>query len=150
LRGDDRTAAIGGGIDLVHGRRAANRPCHDHERRPAGAHRPAIRIVASRDFNGDGQADILWHNGATGETQVWLMDRHRVTDRQTVQDEHGQPIVVGAPWRIIGANDMSYVGWAEIAWHNDSTNEIQLWFRLGPSRRRATSPCSEWRLLGGP
>jgi len=26
------------------------------------------------DFNGDGDADILWHNGQTGQVYIWLMN----------------------------------------------------------------------------
>jgi hypothetical protein len=88
-------------------------------------------IAATSDVNRDGRSDIVWHNAATGETQVWLMDRHRVTDRRTVQDEQGKPILVGSPWRIVGANDMNFDGWADVVWHNASTNETQIWFMLG-------------------
>ena len=87
-------------------------------------------IVATSDINRDGRTDIVWHNAASGETQVWFMDRHRVVDRQTVQDEHGKPMLVGAPWHIVGANDMNFDGWADIVWHNASSNETQIWFML--------------------
>ncbi|MBD1923776.1 FG-GAP repeat protein [Microcoleus sp. FACHB-831] len=30
--------------------------------------------VNNSDFNGDGKADILWRNYATGDNAVWLMD----------------------------------------------------------------------------
>ncbi|MGI8503861.1 MAG: FG-GAP repeat domain-containing protein, partial [Hassallia sp.] len=33
------------------------------------------------DFNGDGKADKVWVNSATGETQVWLMDGSTVTEK---------------------------------------------------------------------
>jgi hypothetical protein len=88
-------------------------------------------IVATSDINRDGRSDIVWHNAATGETQVWLMDRHRIKDRVTVQDEHGRPMFVGAPWRIVGSNDMSYDGWADLVWHNAATGETQVWVMLG-------------------
>jgi hypothetical protein len=31
-------------------------------------------IVNVGDFNGDGKADILWHNTVSGQNQVWLMN----------------------------------------------------------------------------
>ena len=88
-------------------------------------------IVATSDVNRDGRSDIVWHNAATGETQVWLMDRHRIKDRVTVQDEGGRPIFIGAPWRIVGSNDLSYDGWADLVWHNAATGETQVWYLLG-------------------
>jgi FG-GAP-like repeat len=33
------------------------------------------------DFNGDGKADKVWVNSATGETQVWLMDGSTVVEQ---------------------------------------------------------------------
>jgi hypothetical protein len=32
------------------------------------------QVVAVRDFNGDGKADILWRNMSTGENAIWLME----------------------------------------------------------------------------
>ena len=32
------------------------------------------QIVRLGDYNGDGQADILWRNTATGNTVIWQMD----------------------------------------------------------------------------
>jgi hypothetical protein len=88
-------------------------------------------IVATSDINRDGRADIVWHNAATGETQVWLMDRHQIKDRVTVQDEYGRPMFVGAPWRIVGSNDMNRDGSADLVWHNATTNETQIWLMSG-------------------
>ena len=48
------------------------------------------------------QADILWHNASTGETQVWLMDGHKLIGRATVLGENGSPAFVGLPWSIVG------------------------------------------------
>src|SRR5262249_42367059 len=44
------------------------------------------RIVASRNFVGDSQSDILWYNANTGELQIWWMDGFRIHDRLTVTD----------------------------------------------------------------
>jgi hypothetical protein len=53
-----------------------------------------------------GVNDIVWHNAKTGETQIWLMDRHRIVQRVTVVDEAGQPIMVGLPFSIVGVGDV--------------------------------------------
>src|SRR5260370_42418570 len=35
---------------------------------------PTTSRVVRSDFNGDGKSDILWHNSATGENVIWLMN----------------------------------------------------------------------------
>ncbi len=69
--------------------------------------------------------DILWHNSSTNETQIWFMNKHKVTGRATVVDENGSPIFVGPPWSIVGTHER------EIVWHNSSSNETQIWFMDG-------------------
>src|SRR5260370_562666 len=89
---------------------------------------PPWSIVGISDFNGDGKADILWHNSSTSETQIWFMDGHKVTGRATVLGEGGSAAFVGAPWSIVGTSDFNGDGKADILWHNSSTNETQIWF----------------------
>ena len=36
-------------------------------------HKQQWGALVTGDFNGDGAADILWHNGATDQTVVWNM-----------------------------------------------------------------------------
>ncbi len=96
-------------------------------------------IVAAGDFNLDGNADILWHNGQTGESQLWFMDGHRVKNRATIVGEDGNPTHIGAPWNIVAAGDFNLDGNADILWHNANTGESQLWFMDGHRvKNRAT------------
>ncbi|MEP6501997.1 MAG: hypothetical protein ABJD97_01600 [Betaproteobacteria bacterium] len=88
---------------------------------------PPWRIAAAADFDRDGRSDLLWHNADTGESQLWLMDAHRIRSRRTVLGENGSPARVGPPWRIVGAGDFNRQGWGDILWHNDASNESQLW-----------------------
>ena len=74
------------------------------------------------------KADIVWHNSASGETQLWLMDQHRIRTRATVVDEGGNAILVGAPWRIAAAANMNDEdARADIVWHNSASGETQIW-----------------------
>jgi hypothetical protein len=64
---------------------------------------PPFSIVGTGDFNRDGRADILWYNSSTGETQIWLMDGHKVASRATVLGEDGKAILIGPPFSIVGS-----------------------------------------------
>ncbi|HTB79412.1 MAG TPA: chitobiase/beta-hexosaminidase C-terminal domain-containing protein [Opitutaceae bacterium] len=72
---------------------------------------------ALRDFNGDGQPDILWHNGTTGDVAVWTMNGTTVTGATFIAN-------IGAPWSIVGVGDFNQDGNADILWRNGATGEI--------------------------
>jgi hypothetical protein len=74
-----------------------------------------------------GQPDIVWHNSATNETQLWSMFNQKVIERPTVLGENGKPIFVGLPWSIVGAGDFYHDLRDDIVWHNSATGETQLW-----------------------
>ena len=102
----------------------------------ADAGRPALiglpwRIVGSRDFNGDGKTDLLWHNGSTGETQIWHLNGHALASRATVLGENGTALLVGAPWNIVGSNDMNGDRKPDIIWYNAATGATQVWHMDG-------------------
>ena len=85
----------------------------------------------SNDFNGDRNGDIVWHNDATHETQIWFMRGHARIGRATVTDAAGGPARIGPPWRIAASNDFNGDGKADLLWYNASTGESQLWFMDG-------------------
>jgi hypothetical protein len=97
---------------------------------------PPWTIVGNGHFNLAGNADIVWHNSETNETQIWFMDRHRVTSRATVLGEDGNPVFVGQLWSIVGTGGPNGDAKSEIVWHNSETNETQIWFM---DRHRVTS-----------
>jgi hypothetical protein len=114
---------------------------------------PPWRIVGSRDFNGDGQTDLLWHNSATGETQLWHMNRQMLVGRATVLAENGTPALVGLPWSIVGANDVNADANPDIIWHNASTGETQVWLMKGfrlLGRRTVVGEDGRPALVGAP
>jgi hypothetical protein len=90
---------------------------------------------------GISSGEILWHNADSNETQIWLLNDHQITRRETVVGEDGKPAFVGLPWSIVGALDTS--GFADfdtqILWHNADSNETQIWFvTKGKITSRAT------------
>jgi hypothetical protein len=113
----------------------------------------------ARDFNYDRLPDIVWHNAATGETQIWAMSNSSRIGRSTVQDNRdGSVTRIGWPFRIVGLEDFDQDGSADIVWHHALTGEVQIWFMNGSNLvRRATLDARDggptmatapWRLAG--
>jgi len=92
---------------------------------------PPWRIVGSADFDLNGWTDILWHNDTSNETKIWFMNMNRQSTAKTVVAENGKSIFVGAPWQIVGTGDFNTDNVPDILWHNDSSNETQIWSMIG-------------------
>ncbi len=88
-------------------------------------------IVAAGDMNGDGKADIVWHNAQTNETQIWVMNGSQIASRPTVIDESRKVILIGSPWSIAAATDMNADGKTDLVWYNSITGKTQIWFMNG-------------------
>jgi hypothetical protein len=56
------------------------------------------RIVATGDFNGDGQADLIWRNQVTGTMAAWLMNGTAVGDSVFITPD----TVADTNWKIVG------------------------------------------------
>src|SRR5262249_51240990 len=86
------------------------------------------------------QRALLWHNSFNNETQLWFMNSNKITSRATVVAENSKPIFVGLPWNIVGvAFDSFAFARPNILWHNDFTNETQIWAMFNQSiNHRAT------------
>jgi hypothetical protein len=83
-------------------------------------------IVGTGDFNNDGKQDILWHNGTSGDTQVWYMSRDvRIGYEQT---NPGLRVTDDTAWRAVGVSDFNGDGKQDILWHNGMNGTSQVWF----------------------
>jgi hypothetical protein len=73
------------------------------------------------DFSGDGYADILWRNSATGQNELFLMQG------KLVLSSSGQiRPVSNLDWQIAAVSDYHGDGYADILWRNSSTGENYL------------------------
>ncbi len=62
-------------------------------------------LRATKDFNGDGKADILWNHVSLGVTVIWEMDGNIVTNRRQLVAKNNAGVLVplNTPpnWRIV-------------------------------------------------
>lgn len=78
----------------------------------------ARRRVES-DFNGDGIADLLWHNAVTGESEIWKSAESNAIQAVTR--------VNSTDWRIVATGDFDGDGRTDIVWHNQFTGAGTIW-----------------------
>jgi hypothetical protein len=89
----------------------------------------SIRTVANQawqlkgvgDFNGDGRADIVWRNSATGENYIYLMSG------TTIAGEGYLRTVADPNWRIVAVGDYDGDAKDDILWRNAATGEDYLY-----------------------
>jgi hypothetical protein len=82
------------------------------------------RIIADVDLNGDGNADILWHNVSTGDNAAWLSNG-------TAFNSVAFQGVPDTNWQIVGTGDFDGDGKSEILWRNGQTGENCIWLLSG-------------------
>ena len=63
-------------------------------------------IVGQRDFNGDGDSDLLWRDG-TGDTAMYLMNGTTVTSALSLGN-------VPSVWSVVGVGNFAGVGYGGI------------------------------------
>ena len=87
------------------------------------------RIVAARDFNGDGQPDLVWQNDVTWEVVVWYMGGPQ---GNSFLGWNGLASTDVAGWSVVGAGDFNGDGQPDLVWQNDVTWEVVVWCMGGP------------------
>ncbi|MBW4507507.1 MAG: FG-GAP repeat protein [Scytonematopsis contorta HA4267-MV1] len=81
------------------------------------------KMVGAGDFDGDGKADIAWHNEVSGENAIWLMDGSRSKDG----GEKFITRVDDTDWKIDAVGDFDGDGKSDLAWRNRRTGENAVW-----------------------
>jgi hypothetical protein len=90
------------------------------------------RFVGTRDFDHDGNPDVLIHNVSSGAFQVWYMN-HGVRNGYADFDSYlNLPDSTG--WRVVGLADINHDGMVDVIIHNGTSGGTQVWYMNGVTR----------------
>ena len=79
------------------------------------------RIAGVGDFDGDGEADLVWENTVTGQRAIWFLQNGVYSSALSLP-------TISTQWRIAGAADFDGDGEADLVWENTSTGARAIWF----------------------
>jgi uncharacterized delta-60 repeat protein len=90
------------------------------------------QVVATGDFNKDGQNDLLWRNSASGICLFWYMNGTNRVSEKILQYSNGENIIAQGSYRNIrGSSDFNRDGNLDILWEDDVTGQVQVWNLTG-------------------
>jgi glucose/arabinose dehydrogenase len=105
------------------------------------------RVAGIGDFDGDGAADILWRNAATGENYLYLMQG------RTIKPSEGYlRSVADLDWQIVAAGDYDGDGKADVLWRHATSGENYLYPMNGTAIKPTeayirTVPVPNWSVV---
>ena len=77
------------------------------------------------DVNGDGLADLIWHNASTGTNLVWFMSGTTFAGQATY------PTVADPAWQLVATADLNDDTHLDLLWRNLVTGANVVWYMNG-------------------
>src|SRR5262249_25110758 len=99
-------------------------------------------VAGSGDFDGDGNADLLWRQSSTGSLAVWDMIGAGIKDTGIVTFQ-GNPIAPDASWNIVEIADFNGDGNTDLLWRQSTTGTLSEWTMNGSQIVSTSSPSSQ-------
>lgn len=78
----------------------------------------------AKDFNNNGNADLIWEQSLTGQRLIWLMNRGVPTGSINLP-------TVDPSWHIAGVGDFLGDGQSDLVWENTLTGRHLIWILAG-------------------
>jgi hypothetical protein len=82
-------------------------------------------IVASGDFNNDGQSDLVWRNSFSGSNVIWYMNGATIASGVEIAP------VKDLSWNIVAAKDFNNDGQSDLVWRNSVSGANVIWYMNG-------------------
>ncbi len=79
-------------------------------------------VAGVGDLAGSPDADLLWRNGITGETAVWMMNGPSISTILALPT-----IAPNSGWDVAGIADFNLDGLGDIVWRNSITGDNAIW-----------------------
>ncbi|HEX6572900.1 MAG TPA: VCBS repeat-containing protein, partial [Steroidobacteraceae bacterium] len=83
------------------------------------------------DLDGDGHADLLWRNTATGDVSVWLMNGTAIDQADVVWTG------VSLEWQIVATRDLDGDCRSDLLWRHSTTGDVSVWLMNGTAIKQA-------------
>jgi hypothetical protein len=116
----------------------------------AGGQLPPGRwdVRAAGDMNGDSHPDLILQELATGEIEIWLMNRTNLVERRALSR------MTDLGWRVVGAADFNTDGHIDLLFQHTNAGQIAVWLMnrttFASGRTVNPSPVSDldWQIIG--
>jgi choice-of-anchor B domain-containing protein len=117
---------------------------------PEGLPDPQWSLVATGDFNRDGQTDLLWRHSGAGQIAVWFMEGTVLRGGTFTTP----PALADPQWSIAATGDYNGDGDTDIVWRHGTSGQIVAWFMHGTTLESGTFTTppaltdTAWKIVG--